>query len=135
MNGNSSHNQPGIYTGANARPPSLDDSGYWQINDTFLYLFGGISETYVLQNALWRYDIVAQSWSWINGYSVQLMSVNASVPYYRSGVGFASDNSNFAFIFGGQVAFPGFTGKQCFRPSHHPHISIQEMIYGFMTAH
>jgi hypothetical protein len=44
MAGLDSSASAGIYTGANARPPSMNENGYWKANDNFLYLFGGWGE-------------------------------------------------------------------------------------------
>jgi hypothetical protein len=41
MGGNSGTNASAIFNGPTAYPPALQDSGYWQINQTYLYVFGG----------------------------------------------------------------------------------------------
>jgi hypothetical protein len=43
MGGNKTANVAGVFDGSYQYPSALRESGYWQINDTFLYMFGGLN--------------------------------------------------------------------------------------------
>jgi hypothetical protein len=120
-------------SGANAYPTGVANSGYWQVNDTYLYLFGGnggwlsealsdeenVGKDFVscvasnffsgIFNALWMYDIPNNQWSWVSGYLISNQAVSSAFPHYRYGVGSAGDNSRYGYIFGGWVCHNGRT--------------------------
>jgi hypothetical protein len=117
MSGSNTYNDVGVYSGSNARPPSGNDYAYWQTTGSSLYLFGGwgtfstgnskshfcsvIAELIRLtlqnsghMNALWKYSVASNQWTWMSGYSSTGQSRNASIPHYRAAAGFALDDSH-----------------------------------------
>jgi hypothetical protein len=56
-----------------------------------------------VQNALWRYDVRNNSWSWISGFSVYGQDVTSDFPDFRYGCGSAGDTSRYGYVFGGKI--------------------------------
>ncbi len=69
MKGDNNPNSIGIFgtlgiPDANNTPPALYGPAMWLDSSENIYLFGGVS-----YNTLWKYDMPANEWTWINGTS------------------------------------------------------------------
>jgi hypothetical protein len=110
----------GVFESGTLYPSSISNSGYWQINNTFLYLFGGWSPylgmiitllVFILIyvgtfNTLWQYDIPNNTWNWVGGGSTNGANPTSDSPYHRSFSGSGGDDSRYGYIFGGRICIP-----------------------------
>ncbi len=75
VHGDSLQDQPGNFgiQGVSApsnKPPSLYESCEWtDLNGNF-WLFGGIDHTGGVHNALWKYNVSSNEWTWMKGSSI-----------------------------------------------------------------
>jgi gliding motility-associated-like protein len=59
----------GIPSPANTPPCMWENNGSWTDGNNNLWLFGGMSYTFLnaTLNTLWKYDISTNQWTWVNG--------------------------------------------------------------------
>jgi N-acetylneuraminic acid mutarotase len=108
MNGSKLANQSGVYGTINVSSPSnmpgarTNGVGWTDVNNN-LWLFGGAN-----RNDLWKYNIVTNEWTWMNGSNLtnQQGSYGApnspsNVPGGRVGAAGLVDNSGNLLLFGG----------------------------------
>ncbi len=103
----------GVY-GTKGIPASNNNPGARQMSASWidatgnLWLFGGSGANYY--NDLWKYDIISNQWTWVNGdntgnkrgvYGVQGVSSAASKPGARSNPACWTDNSGNLWMYGG----------------------------------
>lgn len=95
----------------NNTPSARQDCSSWVDNSGNLWLFGGGTNSYYSSNDLWKYDILTNQWTWMNGdslfnaasvYGVQGIPDILNKPGGREGASSLKDvNGNF-WLFGGQ---------------------------------
>ncbi len=70
INGDKTTGNGGAYgsrgiTSINNKPPARDAGVSWKDKSGNLWLFGGEGSSYF--NDLWKYDILLNQWTWVNG--------------------------------------------------------------------
>lgn len=131
VSGDSVTNKNGIYgikgvPDFGNKPGSRRHSVSWTDLSGNLWMFGGVgyaasaSASNVNLNDLWKYDIAANKWTWVNGdstdnisgvYGTKGISAPANKPGSRYGSVGWTDNTGNLWLFGGiGAALPGYAG-------------------------
>src|SRR5258708_6369024 len=66
----------------NNDPPGLYEACEWTDTSGIFWLYGGVDRNYADHNDLWRYDPVANEWTWMSGTN----TVNDAGSYGSKGV-------------------------------------------------
>jgi PKD repeat protein len=121
MSGDNTPNQPGVYgVRGVSNPPNKPGSRWcytsWKDSTGNLWLFGGIEASSIIGmsyfNDLWKYDIVINEWTWMNGssslnqpgaYGTQCLSSTITSPCGRGETRACwKDDCNNFWLFGGR---------------------------------
>jgi N-acetylneuraminic acid mutarotase len=96
-------------TDPNNRPPSLQVSKMELDKDGNIWLFGGTNTANGF-NALWKYEIATNNWTWISGsnlgdragvYGTKGVASSLNMPGTRGGMALAYSNDHKLLVFGG----------------------------------
>ncbi len=94
----------------NNKPGSRHSAVGWADNAGNLWLFGGTTQFYLSDNDLWRYNILANTWTWMKGasysgangqYGIQGIPDDNNFPGARSGMSSVKDDAGNFWLFGG----------------------------------
>lgn len=105
--GNAVYGTKGIASAANI-PGARQMSSTWTDTNGNLWLFGGSGASFF--NDLWKYDIVSNQWTWVNGdntgnvravYGTQGVAAAANKPGARTNAVCWTDHSGNLWLFGG----------------------------------
>ena len=116
MSGDNTFNMPGVFGTYQVPGPlnhpggKLEGATAWTDNNNNLWLFGGESNGGVQWNDLWKYDITANEWTWMNGsntsgapgiYGTKGVSSPANTPGSRQAYCRWKDNAGNLWLYGG----------------------------------
>ncbi len=115
VKGNNITNVVGVYgtqgmANINNKPGSKFSSAGWADNAGNLWLFGGSNSNYISENDLWRYNILANTWTWMKGYNfggqdgiygTQGVPDDNNFPGARNSMASCKDVSGNFWLFGG----------------------------------